>query len=308
MSEMRILSIGEILWGVFPEQELLGGAALNFTINSHRLGHSGSLFTAVGNDERGRSACAAMTASGLSTEFVQHVEIYSTGTAKIETNSAGEPQFVIRRPAAFDCVTLTEELFARLRSNDFDWLYFGTLMQTGGRIEAITTKLTQLSTKLRCFYDVNLRSGHWNFSLIQRLCQLASIMKLNEDEAQILSQLNGVPPDAFSLDEFCAKWSSLYDLDLVCVTRGSEGCYIYGHGSGVHVTARPVIVHDTVGAGDAFAAGFLHGLDRGWPTEQIAHFANALGSIVASRPGATPHWSAEECLAAADEWSAAFHG
>ncbi len=49
-----------------------------------------------------------------------------------------------------------------------------------------------------------------------------------------------------------------------------------------------VTVADTVGAGDAFAAGFLHGLDSGWPVERIACFANALGAIVASRPGATP--------------------
>lgn len=296
---MRILSIGEILWDVFLEEELLGGAALNFSINNHRLGHTSILLTGIGDDERGRRARAAMVASGLSTDFVQQVSEYPTGTAKIETDSLGEPHFTIRRPAAFDAITLTDQLFTRLQRYEFDWLYFGTLMQTESRIEAITAKLAKLTPNLRCFYDVNLRSGHWNFPLIQRLSRLASVVKLNEEEARILSQLNGARPDAFSVEEFCANWSSLYSLDMIAVTRGSEGCYLYGRGTSVKADAYPVMVHDTVGAGDAFAAAILHGLDRGWPTEQIAHFANSLGALVAGRHGATPDWSIEECFAGA---------
>jgi fructokinase len=56
-------------------------------------------------------------------------------------------------------------------------------------------------------------------------------------------------------------------------------------------------VQDTVGAGDAFGAAFLHGFHRGWPITVAARFANALGSIVAGRAGATPDWTVDECLA-----------
>ena len=35
----------------------------------------------------------------------------------------------------------------------------------------------------QCFYDINLRDGHWNLPLVQRLSSLASIVKLNETEA-----------------------------------------------------------------------------------------------------------------------------
>jgi fructokinase len=51
-----------------------------------------------------------------------------------------------------------------------------------------------------------------------------------------------------------------------------------------------------VGAGDAFSAAFLHGHQIGWPIERTATFANALGAIVASRAGATPIWTTDECL------------
>jgi fructokinase len=56
-----------------------------------------------------------------------------------------------------------------------------------------------------------------------------------------------------------------------------------------------VQVVDTVGAGDAFAAGYLHALAQPWPMETKAAFANALGALVASRAGATPQWSFAEC-------------
>ena len=59
-------------------------------------------------------------------------------------------------------------------------------------------------------------------------------------------------------------------------------------------TGYKVKVADTVGAGDAFAAAFLHGLGKRWPAQQLADFANRVGALVASRPGGTPSWSIEE--------------
>ena len=56
----------------------------------------------------------------------------------------------------------------------------------------------------------------------------------------------------------------------------------------------PVNVVDTVGAGDAFAAAFLHGLAAGWSAAKTGDFANRLGALVASRAGAVPEWSVGE--------------
>lgn len=72
---------------------------------------------------------------------------------------------------------------------------------------------------------------------------------------------------------------------------------IYDKGSIYRVPGYAVEVCDTVGSGDAFAAAFLHGYDRGWPIVEAADFANALGALVASRAGATPDWTVNEVLA-----------
>jgi fructokinase len=65
-------------------------------------------------------------------------------------------------------------------------------------------------------------------------------------------------------------------------------------GDYVQADGVPVTVADAVGAGDAFAAGFLHGLERHWRPRDIAAFANRIGALVASRNGAIPAWSIEE--------------
>ena len=60
------------------------------------------------------------------------------------------------------------------------------------------------------------------------------------------------------------------------------------------VPGRKVEVADTVGAGDAFAAALLHGIDQGWDAHRCGTFANAVGALVASRPGAIPEWKVDE--------------
>jgi fructokinase len=147
---------------------------------------------------------------------------------------------------------------------------------------------------------MNLRDGHWNLPLVQRLCRLASVLKLNQSEAETLHRLTAAPAQSFSLQAFSEEWAAQYQLEAVCITLGPQGCFIYQNGSGHTAPAYPASVADTVGAGDAFAAAFLHGYHRGWPPVKTARFANALGSIVASRPGATPSWTVEECLALID--------
>ena len=120
-------------------------------------------------------------------------------------------------------------------------------------------------------------------------------MKLNLDEAKTLSKLAHSSLPIFDLVSFCRQWASEYDIDTMCVTLGGEGCVIYSNGSTVTHNGFPIDVHDTVGAGDAFAAAFLHGYHSNWLLEDIARFANAAGALVASRPGATPEWTYRDC-------------
>ena len=50
----------------------------------------------------------------------------------------------------------------------------------------------------------------------------------------------------------------------------------------------PAVVVDTVGAGDAFTAAFMHGLDCGWPARRVAEFCNEAAARIVAVSGAIP--------------------
>jgi fructokinase len=296
---MRAWGIGEVLWDIFSDKERLGGATLNFCANLQRLGNTVTLLSAVGRDSRGALALKRMQELGLDTSGVRIVDRSPTGVAVVGTTEAGEPTFIIPRPAAFDLVSTNPEILTEAEDQVVDWLYFGTLLQTNGPIEQFTAELAGRSRHLRCFYDMNLRTGHWNLALVQRLSRLASILKLNEVEAETLFNLTRRQEDTFSMERFCRDWASTYDIDVICVTLGPAGCCVFNRGTMHMVPGFAVKVCDTVGSGDAFAAAFLHGYHRNCPILDTARFANALGALVATRSGATPDWTIEECFALA---------
>jgi len=299
---MVVWSVGEVLWDVFPDQERLGGAPLNFSANLQRLGDRATLLSAVGRDERGRRALEQMRSLGLSTAGVREAEDMPTGIATVHAGPHGEPEYAIPRPAAFDRLAVDPALLADAagaNSEGVDWLYLGTLLNTQPEMERLAAGLAQRLKPARVFYDMNLRPGQWNLALVQRLSHLASVLKLNESEAETLFDLTRAGQTAFSMEEFCAGWASEYGVDVICVTLGPAGCLVYGDGQVTRAPGYSVTVHDTVGSGDAFAAGFLHGYALGWPMARTAAFANALGAVVASRPGATPHWTMDEVFAMA---------
>jgi fructokinase len=298
---MLVWSIGEVLWDVFPDQEQFGGAPLNVCANLRRMGDEATLFSAVGEDERGRLAMAKMSELALDTGHVRVVETLPTGVAIIRMSAAGEPGYEIPRPAAFDALETSKESLAELareaKETGVDWIYFGSLLQTSPSIEQFTTELAQRLSGARCMYDMNLRTGHWNLPLVQRLSSLATVVKLNEDEAETLFALTQPTGVNYSLEDFCRLWVGAHGVETMCVTMGKNGCAVYQQGELRRFAGYAVVVQDTVGSGDAFAAAFLHGFHQGWPLERSAQFANALGALVASRAGATPEWSMEECVA-----------
>ena len=279
---MRVASLGEILWDLIGGEELLGGATFNFSVQLSRLGHDVSFISAVGDDDRGRRALQAAARTGLATGFISVVKDAPTGTVSVILDAQGQPSYVLNRPAAYD--------FAAIPAAPInpDWFYHGTLSFIEGRMRA------QLESypDARRFYDINLRKDSYTAPLVMELLELADVVKLNDEELVRVQQMAGT--SHVSIEKFCRDYASRFEWEAVCVTRGERGCAILKGGEYVEVPGVPVKVADTVGAGDAFAAAFLHGLDRNWPAARIGEFANRLGAIVASRQGGIPEWSWSE--------------
>lgn len=292
---MTILCIGAVLWDVFGKEEHIGGAPFNLAAHAAKLGHKVLFVSAVGDDDRGRRALERMKALGLDTRFVRRVANAPTGHVSVYVSDKGQPDYTIHRPAAYDFPSLSTDDRAEIARLRPKWICFGTLEQLGPQVRTLTKELISAHPQARRFYDINLRRDSWNADIVRELLAETSILKINDDEVRVVQNMLGDKAD--KAGAFCRTISKRFGLQGVCVTRGESGCAVWFDGAFVESPGYKVKVADTVGAGDAFAAAFLHGLASNRSIQKTADFANRLGALVASKRGAIPDWSMKELRA-----------
>jgi fructokinase len=248
--------------------------------------------SAVGNDIRGQRILDRMREMGLSSRFIRRDPQHETGTVSVRVNSAGQPQFVIHRPAAYDFPQLSDADFKRMFAKPVDWIYFGTLHQMSPTAKNLTLQLLDSAGSAHKFYDLNLRPNSYDAALVSELMARASIIKMNDEEVLLIAQMFGYSYE--SLEKFCRDYARQFGWEALCTTRGAKGCALLIGDHFVEAPGYPITVADAVGAGDAFAAGFVHGFSAGWPAAKIADFANRVGALIASRHGGIPEWNLGE--------------
>ena len=287
----RILGIGELLWDLFRDGRRLGGAPFNVVANLRRLGHPAAFVSAVGDDELGRAAVAAAHALDVDATFISVSPDLPTGTVEVIPDPVEGHRFAIGSPAAYESIGDGEALVAGIADWRPDALVYGTLAQRFAGVRELTGYVCLEVAPGHRLYDLNLRDGTWSPGLVLDLVGLATIVKGNVDEARILGELLGCDPDAATLGRRLAE---RYGIEAVCVTNGQDGAALWADGTLAEVDGIRVDVADTVGAGDAFAAALLHAMLVGQRPAEALAFANRLGALVASRPGALPPWRTGE--------------
>ena len=291
MADGRVLGIGELLWDLFPGGPRLGGAPFNVVASMRRLSHPAAFVTAVGDDELGRSAVAAVGELGVDTTFISVAPDLPTGTVAVTPDPVEGHRFTIGSPAAYASIGDADTLVTRLLDLVPEALVYGTLAQRSPAVRELTHRVATEIRPVNRLYDVNLRDGSWTGDLVLDLLRDATVVKLNGDEAVVLAGLLGSAATGRAL---ATALAARYGIERLCITRGAAGATLLVGGDEYMVEGIEVDVADTVGAGDAFAAGLLHGLLTDMPPDETLRFANRLGALVASRAGALPVWSATE--------------
>jgi fructokinase len=151
-------------------------------------------------------------------------------------------------------------------------------------IRALVLRLMDAVPSATRFYDVNLRPDCHTPELVESLLARSHVVKLSDDEAAVLGPMLGVAHDP--LPRFCEVLARRLGLRAVCVTQGALGASMWREGEFSVAPGEPVEVVDTVGAGDAFAAALVAGLDAGWPSDRVLREANRQGARVAAQAGA----------------------
>ena len=280
-----IVGLGELLWDLLPSGRQLGGAPANFAYFANLLGDRGVVASRVGNDDLGRKAADRLRQLGSSTEYLQCDPTHATGTVEVRLDAAGQPQFEIARPVAWDVLEWTPAW--KNLAEKADAVCFGSLAQRSAASRQ-TILLFLRSTRPRTLrvFDVNLRPPFYSREVLEASVAVADIVKLNHDELPVLAGLLGIP---FSGQRSTAQ-ALLHtsNAKLVCVTRGSCGSLLLGNEGAVEHPGFRVAVADTVGAGDAFTATLVHHCLREAPLQEMNQAANRVGAWVATQAGATP--------------------
>jgi fructokinase len=287
------VGLGELLWDRLPDRDRLGGAPFNVVCHLARLRHRAVFVTAVGCDDLGDAALRELRHRGVDDSFVTRSTRGPTGIARVTLAAAGAPTFEIVRPAAYESLRLDAGTVAGLTELAPDALVIGTLAHAETDLLGRTRELVARLGDATVVYDVNLRAGSWSIDLVRELAALATVVKLNDDEARELAPALGYPGGR-DMKSFCRKFARRFELRGVAVTAGQANAALLLDGMFTTTTPPRVDVVDTIGAGDAFTAALVDGLVHDRSVEATLQSATALGALVASRHGALPEWTPSE--------------
>ncbi len=276
----KVLCFGEVLWDTFGNEKKAGGAPMNVAAHLAQQKVDVGFASRIGSDEPGIKLAGVLKKSGLFSELIQVDEELPTCEVTVQLDENNQATYIIPEPVSWDNIQTTEALVASAVKASA--IVFGSLA-----CRTRTTRDTLLNlldeTKALRIFDVNLRAPHYTLSTIENLAARATVVKMNEEEANLLiGGSNGHLLDKIA--EFRAK----YHPQTICVTRGENGAMIWHDHEVYEHPGFKVNVVDTVGAGDAFLATFIAGILEKQPMQQVLENACAIGAFVTSKRGANP--------------------
>jgi len=286
-----ILGIGELLWDILPEGARLGGAPSNFTVMAGRLGNHAAILSRIGRDDLGRQAIDRLNPMPIDTSCLEVDLVHETGQVTVDFVE-GQPHYTIHQPSAWDFLELSDE-WVRLAERA-DAICFGSLAQRS-RVSRQTIQTLAAQTSAACIrvFDVNLRPPFYSGEVIQESLELATVLKLSDEELPQVLNLLGLPADdepekerlRLGADRLLGEFPT---LEMVAVTRGAQGSLLVRREAWSEHPGFPVKVVDRIGAGDAFTAALTHYMLRGADLATLNEAGNRWGSWVASQSGAMP--------------------
>jgi fructokinase len=278
MTNNQIAIFGEALFDQFPDgQQILGGAPFNVAWHLQAFNQQPCFISRVGRDAKGDKIRQAMQSWGMAIENLASDPDHSTGTVQVSFNN-GEPSYEILADQAYDFIAAPQLNEGR----QFSVLYHGTLALrkpvSAQALQALTAR-----HQGKVFIDVNLRAPWWHKEAVNQWLDKAHWVKLNQDELMDLA------PPQNTLREAMRWFLQQHALEVLVVTCGSQGALAINQAD-QFIEVAPVAdlaVIDTVGAGDAFAAVLLLGIQHDWALQLTMERAQSFASALVTKRGAT---------------------
>ena len=304
-----ILCCGEALIDMLPRQlpdgsevylPVAGGAVFNTAITLGRLGANAGFFSGLSSDMFGEMLRQSLEDSAVdhrlcvtsprptTLAFVKLVD----GNAQYQFYDEGSAGRMI---AADDLPDMPDSVSA---------MHFGAISlipePCGNAYEALAlreaaNRVISLDPNIRRSF---IQDENAYRARLARMIAVADIVKVSDEDLDWLA--HGASPG-----DTVAGWLS-EGTSMVAITRGGDGAHIHTCDRRIDVPARKVEIIDTVGAGDSFNGGLLHGLSMAGLLDKAAlrraepealrsavELAVQVAAITVSRAGANPPWVSE---------------
>ena len=278
---MKILAFGEVLWDVYPDEKYIGGAVMNFSAHTAKLGADVYFASAVGNDAEGSEALLHMNNWGIDTSYIAVTDKYETGKCMVTLDQNSVPIYDLRNNVAYDHIPLPDI--------SCDVLSFGTLaLRNRENIDVIKKLLSKDYREI--FADINIRPPFYSDETISLCLDNATILKVSDEELHYIcsdTDLHLASKDILQQHK---------NIKLLIITMGEKGALVYDGNEFLQQNGIKTEVISTVGAGDSFSAAFLVNFLNGRPIDICLNAAVRLSSFVVSQPAAVPDYDGRDFI------------
>ncbi|MBP5388397.1 MAG: carbohydrate kinase [Prevotella sp.] len=286
MNQKRyVVGLGEVLWDVLPEGKKLGGAPANFAYHAGQfLGSDNTIaVSALGNDKLGDETVEALKEHGLN-DLLPRVP-YPTGTVQVQLDEQGIPTYDIKENVAWDNIPFDDDIAAIARNCRA--VCFGSLAQRNVVSRETIQKFLD-ATPADCvkIFDINLRQQFYTKEVIKESLLRCNILKINDEELVLIGRMFGYP--GLDIENKCWLILGKYNLDMLVLTCGTNGSYVFTPGQMSFQQTPKVEVADTVGAGDSFTGSFCAAILSGKPVAEAHKLAVEVSAFVCTQNGAMP--------------------
>jgi 5-dehydro-2-deoxygluconokinase len=294
--------IGEDFVNIKGFNAFVGGSPLNIAVGAQRLGLKTTLLTAVGKDKPGDFLLNFLKKENVNTEFIPQIEGARTSAVLLGIEPPDRFPLVYYRDNAADSQITIDHVEAAGIKNFKLLEISGTALNIEPSRSAVFYAVEQAAENgVQVLLDIDFRADQWkdirSFGLMVRAIlpkvdialgteeEILAATLQDASQVSIAHQQISAPEIKGNLDDAIKKILAT-GVKVLIVKKGSKGATIYTKNSEPKdVPGFPVQILNVLGAGDAFASGFIFGHLQGWDLYKSCRMGNASGAWVVQKPG-----------------------
>lgn len=280
----------------------VGGSPLNIAVGTKRLGLNSALLTAVGNDMVGKFLINFLKKEGVETAFIPVKDNARTSAVVLGIEPPDNFPLVYYRDNCADSkIDIDDVVKADVGNAGLLEVSATALNVEPSRSAAFFAAEQAVANEVPVLVDLDFRADQWHdpraFGITTRAflnnCKMAigteeeilATMLKDPSQIKIKNQQISAPEITGNINAAIKEILNT-GIETLIVKRGEKGSTVFlKDGTVTEVPGFNVEVINVLGAGDAFASGFIYGFLKGWDWYKCCRLGNACGAILVTKHG-----------------------